>query len=506
MTMSSSRRLHRWSLIFLVGDSLRGLLLPLAAVVFAARQSQWDLWFAWFSVPVAGFSIWRYFTTFYELAEDELVVRTGLLFRNVRHIRYARIQNVEILQGPLHRLLGVAEIRVETAGASEQEARLRVLSVADADDVRRRAIEGKRRAALAPDAVRDAEPDIGLTTTPAVARELVRLRLRDLVVFGLTQNRGGVVLGAALGVLWEANLFDTGLGRPTDMIQGYLSRLFEGGRLLHDPNPALLALPVAGLLFVLIVIRLLSVGWAVVQLHGFTLTRDGDELRTSRGLITRVRGTIPLARIQLVTVRQAPLMRLFDRVEVRVQTAGGDRDASPGREWLAPSLPSSMADDLVAEVFPGVRLSTCDWRAPAPRTVWRLRRAALRWLGVSLLLVCAVPGFRVMALLAVVPAAALVWLAAGRRARNLGHALLPEHVGVRDGWWCPQQSLARYAKIQAVSRIASPFDRRWDMADVAADTAGGGAHRLAIPFLATGEARAVYAHLRERAIHTAFRW
>ncbi len=510
--MSSSRRLHRWSLLFLVGDSLRGLLLPLVALFFTARQTQWDLWLAWLSLPVAAYSVWRYFTTFYELGDDELVVRTGLLFRNVRHIRYARVHNLESVQGPLHRLLRVVDLRVETAGAAEQEARLRVLSLAAAEQVRQRVLEGKRRAAGA-DAPSPADPgsvaDEAVAAAPqaaAGARELVRVGLLDLVVLGLTQNRGGVVLGAALGALWQADIFDAAFGRPTDLLQSYLAGLWEDGRLLAEPTPAALA-PLAGVVAcVLVAVRLLSVGWTVVQLYGFTLVREGDELRTTRGLLTRVKATIPLARVQLVTVRQPALMRLLGRVEVRVQTAGGDRQATAGREWLAPSLPTGLVDALVAEVHPEVELSTLDWRPAAPSAAWRLRRAWLRLLAVGLLLLSVPPALRPVALIMVPPLAALCWFAGGRQARSLGHALLPGHVAVRGGWWNRQTSLARYARVQAVTLEASPFDRRWAMATVTADTAGGGPHRLAMPLLDAGQADLVLAELRGRVAAAAFRW
>ncbi|MBM4132035.1 hypothetical protein FJ250_13575, partial [bacterium] len=469
--MSSSRRPHRWAPLFLAGDSLRALLLPLLALAFTTRQSAWDPWAKWFALPeavrqspwdlwlplftlpVAALSAWRYFTTFYELGDDELIVRTGLLFRNVRHVRYARIHNLESVQGPLHRLLRVVDLRIETAGAAEQEARLRVLSAADADEVRRRVLEGKRRAAgevaAAPVAAAEAaaerpEP----AATPAAPRVLARLGLLDLVVLGLTQNRGGVVLGAALGALWEANVFDDALSRPTDLLQAYLAGLWQEGRLFNDPTPVALALVAGGALGVLAVIRLLSVGWAVVQLYGFTLERDGDELRTTRGLVTRVRATIPLARVQLVTVRQPALMRLLDRVEVRVQTAGGDQQATAGREWLAPSLRTPLVDALVAEIHPEVALSTVDWQPPAPRAAWRLRRSALRWLAVGLALLSVFPALRPVALVLVPPLAVLCWVAGGRQARSLGYALLPGHFAVRGGWWCRQSSLARYAKLQ----------------------------------------------------------
>lgn len=506
--MSSSRRLHHWSLVFLAGDSLRGLLLPLLAVVFTARQSQWDLWFAWFSLPVAVFSVWRYFTTFYELGEDELVVRTGLLFRNVRHIRYARIHNLESVQGPLHRLLRVVDLRIETAGAAEQEARLRVLSAAAAGDVRRRVLEGKRRTAGAPEAAAAGEATaVGATAdAPAAARELVRVGLCDLVVLGLTQNRGGVLLGAGLGALWEASIFDDGLGRPTDVFQTYLAGLWEDGRLLNDPTPAAMALLAGGAVCVLAAIRLLSVGWTVAQLYGFTLVHEGEELRTSRGMFTRVHATIPLARVQMVTVRQPALMRLMDRVEVRVQTAGGDKQASAGREWLAPSLSTGLVDALVAEIHPEVGFSALAWQCPSPRAAWRLRRSSLRWLALALVALAVFPAWRLAALLAVPPAVGLLWYVGGRRAGALGHALLPGHVAVRDGWWCRQSSLARYAKIQVVSGGATPFDRRWGMATVAADTAGGGAHRLVIPLLDADQAHAVLARLRAQVAAARFRW
>ena len=42
----------------------------------------------------------------YAFADEELVVRSGLLFRNERHIRYSRIQNIETVQNPLHRAFG----------------------------------------------------------------------------------------------------------------------------------------------------------------------------------------------------------------------------------------------------------------------------------------------------------------------------------------------------------------------------------------------------------------
>ncbi len=51
------------------------------------------------------------------------MIRSGLIFRNERHVPFSRIQNVDAIQNVFHRLFGVAEVRVETGGGKEEEAR-----------------------------------------------------------------------------------------------------------------------------------------------------------------------------------------------------------------------------------------------------------------------------------------------------------------------------------------------------------------------------------------------
>jgi putative membrane protein len=254
----------------------------------------------------------------------------------------------------------------------------------------------------------------------------------------------------------------------------------------------------------LVVGRVLSIGWSIVRLYGFTLTRSGNELKTSCGLLTKIHGVIPMSRIQLVTVRQAPLQRAFDRVEVRVQTAGGDTNASPSREWLAPVLRRDAVDALLAEVLPGPGFDQMDWRPVDARAAWREFRNALRLLGV--VAVVGVWFAPVLTGVLVIPLSVLSYFSARGRARAFGFALTSDRVACRGGWLWRSQSVARYAKLQAVTLGESPFDRRWKMASLAADTAGGGSHRIVVPYLPAAEASAVFDDLSARVDETAFRW
>lgn len=532
--MRSDRRLHPLSVLFVIGGELGNLLIPGLLVLFAVRRGGgWETGAMWFAIPYAIYAIARHLVTRYAYEPDELVIRGGILSRTERHIRYARVQNVEIVRNPLHRLLSVAEVRVETGGGAEVEARLRVLPLADAEEMRRRVSEGKRRVAGRPEVAGDpmsapaaadrgagvpdprpaarralgaGEDDAGgeEAGSPPAAREILRLPLRELAIFGLVENRGMLIVSAALGIAWEAGLLErTGL-RRIGIGPAMWQALREGAGVGSAWRPEM-ALALIGILVgFLVAVRVLSVAWAMVQLHGFTLARTGSELRTSCGLLTRVTGVIPTHRIQLLTVSETPLLRLFGRVAVRVETAGGEAQAAVSRAWLAPVLPRERLGALLDQVAPQYALREAEWRPVHPHARHRLMRRGL-WAVLIVSLVLA-PFVRWWTAPLALPLVLLAIVASRRQAAAMRWTVTPEVVAFRSGWLSRHTSLARHARVQVVTLRHGPFDRRWGMAGVAADTAGGGAHRISVDYLDAEVARGLFAQLEARAAATGFRW
>lgn len=85
------------------------LLTPLFWIAFAVLVcvSLWDLWFISRQVKAMAFA----------LAGDEFCIRKGIMFRRLTLIPYGRIQYIEISEGPIARMFGIAEIKVHTASA-----------------------------------------------------------------------------------------------------------------------------------------------------------------------------------------------------------------------------------------------------------------------------------------------------------------------------------------------------------------------------------------------------
>ena len=509
--MPSDQRLHPLSILFGFISQLAGFALPGILLLVGVGSAGWDwqMWTLFILIPQALVSVVRYISFRYRYEANEMVIRSGLLFRNERHIPYSRIQNLDAVQNVLHRLFGVIEVRLETGGGDEPEAKMSVLPVAAFEEMRRRVFAARGGAeAPAGSAADSAAPE----------RTLLRLAPRELLLCGLIENHGVVILAAAFGLLWELGMLGANLDK---VFGGFFGEQTSGRGLARSVVSAWLgqrglpvgriALALAAFLLLLLVLRLVSMVWALIRLHGFRLTLAGEDLRTELGLLTRVTTTIPLRRIQTLTIREGPLHQLFGRAAVRVDTAGGSggeegEESAKHREWLAPILRREELPGLLREVLPGLDLAAVAWNAPHPRA---FRRELKGWIFVAVLI--ALPFVLLLrwwdlALLAVL----LAWgcVAARLYVAHAGWAVTDRAVLFRSGWLWRQVSIAPFAKIQAVALHQSPFDRRAAMAQVRVDTAGAGdlSHRVHIPYLARETARDLYELLALQAARTAFRW
>ncbi|NNE11515.1 MAG: PH domain-containing protein, partial [Ilumatobacter sp.] len=124
---------------------------------------------------------WYRFT--FRVVDDELVVTKGVLSVERLVIPLDRVQSVDIDQRLTHRLFGVVNARVDTAGSSDVEFEIDAVERSTAEALRRVATDVRDRAASDGAERGDAPPG-----QSDVQDELViRRSLRDLVIVGLTR-------------------------------------------------------------------------------------------------------------------------------------------------------------------------------------------------------------------------------------------------------------------------------------------------------------------------------
>ncbi|MEV0203475.1 PH domain-containing protein [Nonomuraea sp. NPDC050691] len=114
---------------------LPSLLLPLVGVLFVGGFSGRS--YVWAAVGLAGtvaFAVVRWATLTYEVLGDRLEIRRSLVSRSVRTIPLERIRGVDVSTPPLHRVLGLTVLKIDTgASGGDEEGRLDGVTLKEAE-------------------------------------------------------------------------------------------------------------------------------------------------------------------------------------------------------------------------------------------------------------------------------------------------------------------------------------------------------------------------------------
>jgi len=500
-TPAPEQRLHPWSWLFVLLMQLRQSLLPLVAlVVFGNRGDRDQLWLTLGPliavVGLVAYALLQYLTYRYQIGRDAITVRSGVVSRNRREIPFARIHNVVVHQNPLHRLFGVAELKLESAGGNRPEAEMRVLKLDQA-----LALEALVRQRGQP-TVAVAAP--GATEPPPLPTDPVLLRLgaRDVLRIGLLSDRGWVVVLAAVGAVTQF----VPSGTVSDVLDNGSRQAFGYASHLHPSTWMWVVAGASALLVFWLLLRALSVTLAFLRYHGFQLSEHERRLTVSSGLLTRLRTSVARRRIQAWTLRESPLQRLFGRRHLGIDIAAstpGDGERRDLRE-LAPLATPAACDALVQHLLPHAQWPPATWQPVDRRGWWRLCLPAL-----------------VIALLLAAGAVwedqrwgplVLLWLpwsafSARRRMARMGYYVDDALVAVRGGWWHRWWRFAEVDKVQALRLSRSPLDRWLGTASLWLDTAGaGGSLPLCLRYLPDAEARALQAQLGDALARRRLHW
>lgn len=261
---------------------------------------------------------WRRFT--YEVTDSELVIERGLLNRTRRSIPLERIQDVGIEQGPLSRIFGLAEVRVETGGGDKDEAVLDSVSLAEAARLRGALRGAPARPMVGLDTGADAPP-VEDVLTDVFAMSPGRVLLLGLFSFSLVW-----IAALATGIQFLGDAMGFGWDEIADMAKSAQGEVQS--RLNYSTGFGLF-----GLVVVLGVVT--GVARTVLREWNFKLRAGIGRFRRTRGLLTRSEVVVAMRRIQLALIQRGPFRGLLGWNALSVQTLGGSNDPS-GRQVLAP--------------------------------------------------------------------------------------------------------------------------------------------------------------------------
>ena len=482
-------------------STIQALIVPIAIGIFTASRQGGGLWIF---IALAGALIgvaagtMTWYVTRYRVGEEQLQLRTGLLNRKLLTAPLDRVRSVDIESPPVHRILGLAKVKVGT-GVDATRIELDGLTSAQAHALRtfllRHSEAVDHPAEISVDAEQSAVPGrtgalLGSSPVAATAasssgaapapqwteQELARIDWSWLryAPFSLSSL---VVVAGVMGVLSQ-------VGDDLELLDV---------EVLQDSWAWVLAQAVVFLVGLLLIV--VVIGWVLLSTASYVLNwwnlrvvrESSGNLRITRGLLTTRSQTIERAKIRGVAMSEAFLLRFVSGAELTALATG---IGLGGTAKVLPPAPrtvvTAVGHDLLEEEGP----LTMPLQGHGPRARRRMHVGGqLASLVVAGLV--AIPTWFISwgwfdnwpwwLPLAVLGGVALFQLAAREAAwRNLGHALTEGYFVVQTGALVRSREALEIAGIIGWVMEQNFFQRRLGLADVTATTAAG-SERLSAP-------------------------
>jgi putative membrane protein len=387
-----------------------------------------------------AYLVWKNYS--YSFKGDSIKIKHGVLRKKDRKIPLKRIQNVDVNRNIFQRALGIAQVSLETAGGDTTEASFKYLALQDARSMRDKIRERKS----------ERSEDEQESTEAEEEEPIYEINDRELLVLSFTSIDARVV--AAIFAVF---------GVAPAIIGGYLEEADIGLTM----GMGLILVGITGATWIS------SAVTTFLQYWDFRLYRKDDSLEYERGLLNRSEGSIPLEKIQKVTMEENLLKRIFGYATLKIDTAGYSPSQSmqQGPEAAIP-LAKKAKTLKIAENIQGIK--DTDWQNISKRARIRYtsRYMLASILGTSVLFFTSMSPVQIAGIVIVlftvsVTGAHLKW-------KNKGFNAGKEHVVTVNGFWNRSTNYIPYFRVQNLIETRTVLQRKWRLSTVDIDTAGTG--------------------------------
>lgn len=279
--------------------------------------------FGFFIVTASVLSYWFFR---FQLSDDAILIRQGVLKKKQLDIKFDRIQGINIQQNVVYRFLGLVTVNFDTAGSAGSEGNLPAVTRPFADALRARI------------GVLQTSDVIDETDDQQTSKALLQLDWRDMIRIGLADRRALIVL-AFVGPLFER------LGDDAeDIIGDYISSATDSAFQFGIASGVMIVAALA--VGMILLLAAISIAAAFLRYHNFALFLDGSTLRSHGGLLTRHEHSMDLGKIQTLRLQQGIVQRWLNRYHFAARQAISSGKHGSKKIFTIPVVTAELADQF----------------------------------------------------------------------------------------------------------------------------------------------------------------
>ena len=254
------------------------------------------------------------FTFYIDVENHEFIVNEGVFSKTKTTIQLSKIQQVNINQSFIQKIIGVFSLDVDTAGTQKKEGNIKAVSHELALSLKSQLLESKNNS-IFNEAASSQKENIAVKET--VSTPFINISFLSLVKIGITSN---YLKSFSLLLLFFITIFDyihkfTGKDVIADEdIENYVNQELVFNLLLFG---------LVALVLVVIVINLIRV---IFKYFDFKILRQNNSLLLSYGLLNTKSTILKPEKVQITTVTQNYFQKKLNVLQLKI------RQASAGNE------------------------------------------------------------------------------------------------------------------------------------------------------------------------------
>ncbi|MEE1943679.1 PH domain-containing protein [Pedobacter sp. KR3-3] len=316
---SQPQRQSVTGIIIMTGNMLqqiiRALIVPIALMVFKTDYKQ----MLYFVILVGailvislvfGYLSYRRFTFFLDEAKQEFVINKGIFKRTQLTIQLDKIQQVNINQSLLQKVIGIYSLHIDTAGTESKEVGIKAIDEQSAYHLKEKLLNHKP-------SVHPHETEELATPAPAVP--LLKISAGTLFKVGLTSNYGRS-LALLIGFAFAAFHNIKELLKAFDTDNGQVENVLEKGITAFS-----VSLLIVLVLFILLATNIIR---TFVKYFDFQISKQNGSLLIASGLFSRNHTLLSPKKVQITAYSQNYFQKKFNFMNLTLRQAHAGKEQS----------------------------------------------------------------------------------------------------------------------------------------------------------------------------------
>lgn len=252
------------------------------------------------------------FTFHLDYENDEFIINEGIFNKTKTAIQLHKIQQVNINQNLLQKIIGVYALDVDTAGTNHKEGEIKAIAHPVALELKARLLDNTRRSKVQTDA------GILPETGNKEAMPFIKISLLSLIKVGITSN---YIKSFSILLIFFFTVSDN-ISKLTGR-----NVLEENNIYAYVDESRIIQVFLLGISFLFVIILIMNLVRTIFRYFDYQIARQQGSLLLSFGLINTKSTIIKPEKVQIVSVSRNYFQKKMDIVQLKIkQATSGEKE------------------------------------------------------------------------------------------------------------------------------------------------------------------------------------